>query len=44
MGLQEPGIEFEPLFEEEYVVVFPKGDELEKSEKLKSQILKEGIL
>ena len=35
MGLQEPGIEFEPLFEEEYVVVFPKGDELEKKRKIK---------
>ena len=40
MGLQEPGIEFEPLFEEEYVVVFPKGDELEKKRKIKISDIK----
>ena len=40
MGLQEPGIEFEPLFEEEYVVVFPKGDELEKKLKIKISDIK----
>ena len=40
MGLQEPGIEFEPLFEEEYVVVFPKGDEFEKKRKLKISEIK----
>ena len=41
MGLQEPGIEFEPLFEEEYVVVFPKGDEFEKKRKLKISEIKD---
>jgi len=40
MGLQEPGIEFEPLFEEEYVVVFPKGDELEKKRKIRISEIK----
>ena len=40
MGLQEPGIEFEPLFEEEYVVVFPKDDELEKKRKIKISDIK----
>ena len=40
MGLQEPGIEFEPLFEEEYVVVFPKSDELEKKRKIKISDIK----
>lgn len=40
MGLQEPGIEFEPLFEEEYVVIFPKGDVLEKKRKIKISEIK----
>ena len=41
-GLQEPGISFENLFIEDYVVVFPKGDPLEKKRRIKlSEILKD---
>ena len=34
-GIQEPGISFEKLFVEDYIVVFPKGDPLEKKKKIK---------
>ena len=39
-GLQEPGISFENLFIEDYVVVFPKGDPLEKKRKIKLSEIK----
>ena len=39
-GLQEPGISFENLFIEDYVVVFPKGDLLEKKRKIKLSEIK----
>ena len=39
-GLQEPGINFENLFIEDYVVVFPKGDPLEKKRKIKLSEIK----
>ena len=39
-GLQEPGISFENLFIEDYVVVFPKGDPLEKKRKVKLSEIK----
>jgi len=39
-GLQEPGIGFENLFIEDYVVVFPKGDPLEKKRKIKLSEIK----
>ena len=40
-GLQEPGISFENLFIEDYVVVFPKGDPLEKKRKIKLSEIKD---
>ena len=39
-GLQEPGISFENLFIEDYVVVFPKGDPLERKRKIKLSEIK----
>ena len=39
-GIQEPGISFENLFVEDYVVVFPKGDVLEKKRKIKLSDIK----
>ena len=39
-GIQEPGINFENLFIEDYVVVFPKGDVLEKKRKIKLSDIK----
>ena len=39
-GIQEPGIDFENLFIEDYVVVFPKGDVLEKKRKIKLSDIK----
>ena len=39
-GIQEPGISFENLFIEDYVVVFPKGDPLEKKRKIKLSEIK----
>ena len=39
-GIQEPGISFENLFIEDYVVVFPKGDLLEKKRKIKLSEIK----
>src|SRR6056300_341598 len=39
-GIQEPGINFENLFIEDYVVVFPKGDILEKKRKIKLSDIK----
>ena len=39
-GLQEPGISFENLFIEDYVVVFPKGDPLEKKRRIKLSEIK----
>ena len=39
-GKQEPGINFENLFVEDYVVVFPKGDKLEKKRKIKISEIK----
>ena len=39
-GLQEPVISFENLFIEDYVVVFPKGDPLEKKRKIKLSEIK----
>ena len=39
-GIQEPGISFEKLFVEDYVVVFPKGDKLEKKRKVKLSEIK----
>ena len=40
-GIQEPGINFEKLFVEDYVVVFPKGDKLEKKRKVKLSEIKD---
>ena len=40
-GIQEPGIEFQSLFVEDYVVVFPKGDRLEKKRKIKLSEIKD---
>ena len=40
-GLQEPGVSFENLFIEDYVVVFPKGDPLEKKRKIKLSEIKD---
>ena len=39
-GIQEPGISFEKLFVEDYIVVFPKGDPLEKKKKIKLSDIK----
>ena len=39
-GIQEPGISFENLFIEDYVVVFPKGDVLERKRKIKLSDIK----
>jgi len=39
-GIQEPGISFEKLFAEDYIVVFPKGDPLEKKKKIKLSDIK----
>ena len=39
-GIQEPGIEFQNLFVEDYVVVFPKGDKLEKKRKIRLSEIK----
>jgi len=39
-GIQEPGISFEKLFVEDYIVVFPKGDLLEKKKKIKLSDIK----
>jgi len=40
-GVQEPGVTFESLFDEDYVVVFPKGDVLEKKRKIKLSEIKD---
>ena len=40
-GVQEPGVTFESLFDEDYVVVFPKGDILEKKRKIKLSEIKD---
>ena len=40
-GVQEPGVTFESLFDEDYVVVFPKGDALEKKRKIKLSEIKD---
>ena len=40
-GIQEPGINFEKLFVEDYVVAFPKGDKLERKRKVKLSEIKD---
>ena len=40
-GVQEPGVTFESLFDEDYVVVFPKGDVLERKKKIKLSEIKD---